>query len=148
METEKTNKQTNRIRKLTREKQALKQEVEKLKQEIEALKQDLYFKNKARPNNHKTVLRVKDIVAMYSVGKSTVWLYAKKKDITPIKNSSRVTTFDAKEVKCFFNTKNIKARDISPNFNVKVAKEREMILSNTPQTPLNKKISKNKPALL
>lgn len=136
---EKVKKQAIRIKKLVREKQALKKEIEKLNK-------DLYFENEKKPNNHKTMLRVKDIVSMYSVGKSTVWLYAKNKDITPIKNSSRVTTFDAEEVESFFKSINKKAKDISPNLNTKVARE-EIIenivkIKSSPQSPLNKNIFK------
>lgn len=103
METESLNstikKQAVRIKKLMRENKSLKKEIEKLKN-------DLYIENKKRPNNHKTSLRVKDIVDMYPVGKSTVWLYAKQGHITPIKISGRVTTFDAKEVTSFFRSIN------------------------------------------
>jgi len=110
-----------------------------LEEEVEQLNKDLYFENNKRPNNHKTRLRVKDIVDMYSVGKSTVWFYANNRDITPIKNSSRVTTFDAKEVKSFFKSINKKAKDITPNLNAAVAKERTL----SPQMP-PKLISKEK----
>jgi predicted DNA-binding transcriptional regulator AlpA len=50
----------------------------------------------------KKVYRVKDIVEMFGVGRSTVWLYVKEKKLTPIKVSSRVTVFDAKEVHKLF----------------------------------------------
>ena len=63
---------------------------------------------------------------MYPVGKSTVWLYAKNKYITPIKNSSRVTTFDAKEVKKFFKSINKEAYDVVPSLDAKVAKEKKI----------------------
>lgn len=51
----------------------------------------------------KQKLRVKDISELYSVGVSTVWLYAKEGKLTPIKVSSRVTVFDVNEVESFFN---------------------------------------------
>jgi len=47
-------------------------------------------------------LRAKDIVKIYSIGLSTVWLYAKQKKITKIKVSDRVTVFDKDEVDRFF----------------------------------------------
>jgi len=50
----------------------------------------------------KKVYRVKDIVEQFGVSRSTVWLYAKEKKLTPIKVSSRVTVFDAKEVHKLF----------------------------------------------
>lgn len=133
---EKVKKQAKVIRKLRRENLALKREIEKLNK-------DLYFENEQRPSNHQTVFRVKDIVKKFSVGKSTVWLYANKGYITPIKNSSRVTTFDAKEVISFFKRRNKEAVDISPKeVTAIIAKERQKRLKNSPQTPLNKKISK------
>ena len=52
---------------------------------------------------NKLKLRVKDISELYSIGISTVWLYAKEGKLTPIKVSSRVTVFDAYEVESFFN---------------------------------------------
>lgn len=50
----------------------------------------------------KEKLRAKDIVKMYSIGLSTVWLYAKQKKITKIKVSDRVTVFDKDEIDRFF----------------------------------------------
>jgi len=65
---------------------------------------------------------VKDIIAMYPITKSTVWLYANKGYITPIKNSSRVTTFDTKEVKAYFKSINKDAYNIAPPpLDVKIA---------------------------
>lgn len=78
--------------------------IKRLKRKIKKLEDDLYFKNNARPNNHKTRLRVKDIIKMYPVAKSTIWLYVKKEKLKAIKNSARVTTFDAKEVDKFFTS--------------------------------------------
>ncbi len=43
-------------------------------------------------------LRAKQIAEQNGVGLSTVWFYVKQKKLTPIKVSSRVTVFDAKEV--------------------------------------------------
>ena len=43
-------------------------------------------------------LRAKQIAQMYGIGLSTVWLYSKRGRITPIKISSYITVFDAKEV--------------------------------------------------
>jgi len=48
-------------------------------------------------------LRAKEIAKNYSVGESTVWLWAKQGKITPIKVSQRVTVFDADEIENFFN---------------------------------------------
>lgn len=48
-------------------------------------------------------LRAKDIVKMYSVGLSTVWLYAKQNKLIKIKVSDRVTVFDKDEVDRFFS---------------------------------------------
>ena len=50
----------------------------------------------------KEKLRAKEIVKMYSIGLSTVWLYAKQKKLTKIKVSDRVTVFDKDEVDRFF----------------------------------------------
>ena len=121
----------------------LEQSKKRLKRKIEKLEKELYIENNKRANNKKTRLRVKDIIDIYPVGKSTTWLYAKRGDITPIKNSSRVTTFDAKEVKEFFKSINKEARDITPNFDAKVAKERKVKKENAPQSPLNIKSTKN-----
>jgi predicted DNA-binding transcriptional regulator AlpA len=52
--------------------------------------------------SEKKVYRVKEIVELFGVGRSTVWLYAKEKKLTPIKVSSRVTVFDVKEVHKLF----------------------------------------------
>lgn len=98
---------------LTISNQELKSKNQELTKEIERLNQELYNINEKIPAT-KTALRVKDIVYRYSVAKSTVWLYAKAGDITPIKNSSRVTTFDAEEVEAFFTERNNRAMDITP----------------------------------
>jgi len=50
----------------------------------------------------KKVYRVKEIVALFGIGRSTVWLYVKEKKLTAIRVSSRVTVFDAKEVDGLF----------------------------------------------
>ena len=50
----------------------------------------------------KKVYRVKDIVELFGVGRSTVWLYVKEKKLTAIKVSSRVTVFDVREVDALF----------------------------------------------
>lgn len=50
-------------------------------------------------------LRAKEIVKMYGVGLSTVWLYAKQNKLTKIKVSDRVTVFDKNEVDRFFSKK-------------------------------------------
>lgn len=120
----------------------LKIENQKLKIKLEELEGDLYIENNKRSNNKKTVLRVKDIVDMYPVGKSTVWLYAKAGNLTPIKISSRVTTFDAKEVQLFFKTINKYAYDITPNSsNTKILQAIKKSKS-FPKSPLNPKTPK------
>ena len=43
-------------------------------------------------------MRVKQIAEHFSIGKSTVWLYAKQGKITPKKISDRVTLFEVAEV--------------------------------------------------
>lgn len=48
-------------------------------------------------------LRAKQIAKEFSVGLSTVWLYAKEGKLTPIKVTSRVTVFDTQEVLALFN---------------------------------------------
>lgn len=53
----------------------------------------------------KEKLRAKEIASNYSVGLSTVWLYAKQNKLTPIKVSPRVTVFNFKEVDNFFKSK-------------------------------------------
>ena len=47
-------------------------------------------------------LRANDIADGYPIGLSTVWDWAKKGKLTPIKVSARVTVFSAKEVKNLF----------------------------------------------
>ena len=92
----------------------LSNENKKLKKKIKELENALYIEDNKRANNKKVTLRVKDIINMYPVAKSTVWLYVKKEYLTPIKNSTRVTTFDAKEVARFFKSINKEAYDNSP----------------------------------
>ena len=53
--------------------------------------------------NQKLKLRAKEVSELYSIGLSTVWLYAKEGKLNPIKISSKVTIFDAKEVETFFS---------------------------------------------
>jgi len=53
-------------------------------------------------NKGREWLRVKDIIDMYPIGKSTVWDWAEKEKLTPIKVSPRVTVFSAKEVENLF----------------------------------------------
>ena len=89
--------------------QELRREKRELTKEIERLNQELFNINEKIPAT-KTALRVNDIVYEYSIAKSTVWLYAKKGYITPIKNSSRVTTFDALEVELFFIERNVSTK--------------------------------------
>lgn len=48
-------------------------------------------------------LRAKEIAEIYSVGESTIWLWAKQGKIIPIKVSQRVTVFDAEEIENFFS---------------------------------------------
>lgn len=48
-------------------------------------------------------LRAKQIVEEFSIGLSTVWLYAKEGKLTPIRVSSRVTVFDTNQVIALFN---------------------------------------------
>ena len=43
-------------------------------------------------------MRVKQIAEHFSIGKSTVWLYAKQGKITPKKISDKVTLFEVVEV--------------------------------------------------
>jgi len=47
-------------------------------------------------------LRASDIVEEYPIGLSTVWNWAKKGKLTPIKVSERVTVFSAEEVRNLF----------------------------------------------
>jgi len=88
--------------------------IKRLKKKIQKLEDDLYLENEKIPLNQKTLLRVKDIVKMYSVGKSTIWLYVKQKKIKAIKTSGKVTTFDAKEIEDFFMHKTQKQDKTRP----------------------------------
>ena len=47
-------------------------------------------------------LRAKQIAKEFSIGLSTVWLYAKEGKLTPICVSSRVTVFDTEQVIALF----------------------------------------------
>lgn len=53
-------------------------------------------------------LRAKQVAQKYSVGLSTVWLYAKQKKITKTKISAKVTVFDIEELDKFFDGENNK----------------------------------------
>lgn len=48
-------------------------------------------------------LRAKQIAEEFSIGLSTVWLYAQQKKLHAIKISERVTVFDTQEVLNFFS---------------------------------------------
>lgn len=50
-------------------------------------------------------LRARDIVSLYGIGLSTVWLYVKEGKLTPKKISPKITLFSAIEVSNFFNMK-------------------------------------------
>jgi predicted DNA-binding transcriptional regulator AlpA len=50
----------------------------------------------------KKVYRVKEIVELFGIAKSTVWLYVKEDKLKAIKVSRRVTVFDAQEVHQLF----------------------------------------------
>jgi len=91
-------------------------EIKQLKEEIENLNQEILFLNTTKKRNlkQKTRLRAKDIEKLYPISISTVWLYAKRGDITPVKNSTRVTTFCAEEIKTYFNSVGKYAYDNSP----------------------------------
>jgi len=43
-------------------------------------------------------LRAKEVALYLSIGKSTVWLYAKQGKLTPKKLSNRVTVFSIEEI--------------------------------------------------
>lgn len=51
----------------------------------------------------KKYYRAIDVAEYLSIGKSTVWLYAKQGKLTPKKISSRVTVFDINEVNKLFD---------------------------------------------
>ncbi len=46
----------------------------------------------------KKYMRARELAKHYSIGLSTVWLYAHQGKITPIKVSNRVTLFNVEEV--------------------------------------------------
>lgn len=48
-------------------------------------------------------VRAKQIAEEFSIGLSTVWLYAKEGKLTPIKVTQRVTVFDTNEVLNLFS---------------------------------------------
>lgn len=50
-------------------------------------------------------LRAKKIAELYPVGQSTIWAYAKKGLLTPIRVTPGVTVFDISEVEALFNGK-------------------------------------------
>ena len=47
--------------------------------------------------------RPKEVAEYLGIGLSTVWLFAKRGKITPIKLSPRVTVFDIAEIEAFAN---------------------------------------------
>lgn len=49
-------------------------------------------------------LRAKQVAELYGIGLSTVWFYARKKIITPIKISDSVTVFSTEELERVFST--------------------------------------------
>lgn len=49
-------------------------------------------------------MRAKEVAKYLSVGKSTVWLYAKEGKLTPKKLSERVTVFDIEEINKLFDS--------------------------------------------
>lgn len=51
-------------------------------------------------------LRAKQVAELYSIGLSTVWFYARKKIITPIKISDSVTVFSTEELERVFSNSN------------------------------------------
>lgn len=51
----------------------------------------------------KKYLRASEVAEYLSIGKSTVWLYAKQGKLTPKKLSSRVTVFDIDDVNKLFD---------------------------------------------
>ncbi len=48
-------------------------------------------------------MRAKEASKYLGVGKSTIWLYAKQRKITPIKLSDRVTIFKKEDLDRFIN---------------------------------------------
>lgn len=50
--------------------------------------------------------RAKEISEIFGIGLSTVWNLTKEKKLTPIKVSSRITLFDAEEVRNLLMHKN------------------------------------------
>lgn len=52
-------------------------------------------------------LRAKQISEEFSIGLSTVWLYAKEGRLTPIKVSPRITVFDTQEVLALFSNSEV-----------------------------------------
>lgn len=55
--------------------------------------------------NDRKTYRAKEISKIFGVGLSTVWKYAQEKKLTPIKVSSKMTLFEAKEVESLFLNK-------------------------------------------
>lgn len=51
------------------------------------------------------MLRAKDVAKYFSVGLSTVWLYAKQNKLKAIKSTNGCTRFNTKQVVEFFNGK-------------------------------------------
>lgn len=59
-----------------------------------------------RPRETPAKIRAKQVAQRYSIGLSTVWLYAKQKKLTPIKVSDGVTVFDTNECNKLFGIGN------------------------------------------
>ena len=52
----------------------------------------------------KKYYRAKEVAKYLSIGRSTVWLFAKEGKLTPKKLSERVTVFDIEEINKLFNS--------------------------------------------
>lgn len=50
-------------------------------------------------------LRAYEVAKIYGVSEGTIWNYAKKGYLKPVKVSQRVTLFDVAECEAFFNGK-------------------------------------------
>jgi len=123
--------ETKDLKKIMKEKD---KKILKLEKKISKLEAELRIKKRKR-------LRVKDIVEMYSIPKSTISNYIEQGLFKTIHHSEKVMTLDAKEVDKFFTTvKKIKSepKEKTNNLqtrvkNAKTVKESEL---KGPKSPL------------
>jgi len=53
---------------------------------------------------HRRMVRAKQAAVMFSIGESTLWLFAKQGKLNPIKVSARVTLWPVDQLESFFGS--------------------------------------------